>query len=388
LFSPISPLANVVAVPLGTFALMSNLGALLCGTWFPFGAGLFNNAAWFLMLEMTRVSQWSTRIPGSYLYVRAPSWMWIGIYYCVLVMLLSPWMQTKRRRIIGVTAAVLMAAAYIAGGSHGQKETDLTVLPLNGGHAIFVDADTNDCLIDCGSQDAINYTVKPFLQAHGVNSIPRLILTEGDAKNCGGAEALDSYFGVHELWTSPLHFRSPVYKKTIASFDSPVSRHNVLHCGDTVGSWRVLWPNANGDSKRADDNALVLLGDFYGHRVLLLSDLSRAGQEQLLSATKELRADIVVSGLPNEGEPLSDSLADSVQPRLIVIADSEFPPTRRANAKLRERLGQRGVPVVYTSDSGAVKIAMDEAGWKYETAWGPEVVGPQISQMNADSIRQ
>jgi ComEC/Rec2-related protein len=372
LFSPISPLANVIAVPLGTFALMANLGALLCGTWLPAVAGLFNNAAWFLMLEMARVSEWSTHIPGSYLYVRAPSWMWIGIYYSVLIALLSHWMQTTRRRLFGVTAAVLIAAAYIACGIHGRKETDLTVLPLNGGHSVFVDAGRSreDWLIDCGSQDAVNFTVKPFLQAHGVNSSPRLILTEGDSKNCGGAETLASYFGVHELWTSPVHFRSPVYRKTIASFDSPVSRHNILRRGDTIGCWRVLWPEANGDSKRADDNALVLLGNFYGRHVLLLSDLSPTGQEQLLSGTNDLRADIVITGLPNEGEPLGDALANAVQPQLIIIADSEFPPTRRANAKLRERLGQRGVPIVYTSDSGAAKIALDETGWKWKSAWG------------------
>jgi competence protein ComEC len=56
LFSPISPLANIIAVPLGTLALMSNLGALICGTWLPFATELFNNAAWFFMSAMTGVS--------------------------------------------------------------------------------------------------------------------------------------------------------------------------------------------------------------------------------------------------------------------------------------------------------------------------------------------
>ncbi|HXC36100.1 MAG TPA: ComEC/Rec2 family competence protein [Candidatus Acidoferrales bacterium] len=373
LFSPISPLANVIAVPLGTFALMANLGALLCGTWFPFATGLFNNAAWLLMLEMGRVSEWFTKIPDSFLYVRAPSWIWIGIYYGVMVILLSPLVNTMRRKIIGATAAVLIAAAYFAGAAHWHSETELTVLPLNGGHAIFVDTDTrnNDCLIDCGSQDAVNFTVKPFLQAHGVNRLAQLVLSEGDAKNCSGAETLDYEFGIRELWTSPVHFRSPVYNKILASFDGPPSRRNDLHCGDSIGCWRVLWPDENGDSKRADDNALVLLGNFYGEKVLLLSDLSPAGQNQLLSGTNDLRADIVICGLPNQGEPLCDALADAIQPRLIVIADSEFPPTRHANAKLRERLEQRGVPVVYTSDSGAVKIVVDEAGWKWETQTNP-----------------
>ena len=61
LFSPISPLANIIAVPLGTLALMSNLGALICGTWLPFATELFNNAAWFFMSAMTDVSEWFTK---------------------------------------------------------------------------------------------------------------------------------------------------------------------------------------------------------------------------------------------------------------------------------------------------------------------------------------
>jgi hypothetical protein len=97
---------------------------------------------------------------------------------------------------------------------------------------------------------------------------------------------------------------------------------------------------------------------------------------------------IVIAGLPNQGEPLSAALADAIQPRLIVIADSEFPPTRHAGTKLRERLEQRGVPVIYTSDSGAVRIVVDETGWRWKTADGPEVLSPQISQMNADEIPQ
>ena len=53
LFSPVSTPANLFAVPLGTFALMANLGALLCGHWLPWFTELFNHAAWFFMVAMT-----------------------------------------------------------------------------------------------------------------------------------------------------------------------------------------------------------------------------------------------------------------------------------------------------------------------------------------------
>src|SRR6185295_9696978 len=99
---------------------------------------------------------------------------------------------------------------------------------------------------------------------------------------------------------------------------------------------------------RADDSSIVLLGTFPGTRVLLLSDLGRPGQEVLLKRERELRADLVVAGLPEQTEPLCEALLERIQPRVVVVADSEFPATKRASAGLRERLAQPGTQVVYT----------------------------------------
>ena len=52
-------------------------GRLVCGTWFPWATVLFNHSAWFFMSAMTAVSEFSTRIPGAYFYVPAPSWLTI-----------------------------------------------------------------------------------------------------------------------------------------------------------------------------------------------------------------------------------------------------------------------------------------------------------------------
>jgi competence protein ComEC len=372
LFSPISPLANLVAVPLGTLALMSNLGALICGTWLPFATELFNHGAWFFMSAMTDVSEWFTKIPGSYFYVAAPAWISIGIYYVVLVVILSGWLKTSRRKFSFASALILIAAIYVFRWENSRGETELTVLPLNGGHAVFVDAagTRNDWLIDCGNENAVNFTLKNFLRAHGVNKIPRLVLTEGDSQNCGGVELLDQLFGVGELWTSNVKFRSAAYREAVAEFEKPPSRHKVLNYGDNTGGWQILSPAATNNFPRADDNALAMLGNFQGAKILLLSDLGREGQSALLESTNDLRADIVVAGLPNEGEPLSDALLGAIQPKIIVIADSEFPANRRASRELKERLSGKNVPVIYTRDSGAVKIVADKGGWKLQAMDG------------------
>ena len=237
-----------------------------------------------------------------------------------------------------------------------------------------------------------------------MNKIPRLVLTEGDLRNTGGVSALDEHFGIGELVTGPVLFRSGTYRTAVAAFEKPPasksrrwgeapdepspknspargdsrptkksdapSRHKILNRGDNAGWWQVLHPGDGENPARMDDAALVLLGKFYDTRVLLLSDLGRNGQSALLAHPNDLRADIVIAGLPDGGEPLCDALLDAVQPKIIVIADSELPATRRASRQLKERLSARNVPVIYTRTAGAVKIAIRPEGWEMRTMDG------------------
>jgi competence protein ComEC len=379
LFSPVSTPANIVAVPLGTLALMGNLGALVCGTWFPWATGLFNHSAWFFMCTMTWVSELATKIPGAFIYVPAPSWPEIVIYYAVLVGALSGWLFAPKRRMGSALALILIGAGCAWHWQATRHEIELTVLPLNGGHAVWVDAPgrKNDWLINCGDADAVGFTLKPFLRAQGVNHLARLALTHGSARNNGGAESLNELFGADELVTGPVPFRSGAYRDVVAKFNQPPKRHAVIQRGDQTGGWRVLHPGAGEDFAHADDAALVLLGNFQGMRVLLLSDLGRNGQSALLARTNDLRADVVIAGLPDEGEPLCDALLDAVQPKVIVVADSEFPANRRASRTLRERLEQRKIPVIYTRTSGAVKIMTRPDVWELKTMDGQKFTSPK-----------
>jgi hypothetical protein len=122
-----------------------------------------------------------------------------------------------------------------------------------------------------------------------------------------------------------------------------------------------LHPDAHGDDfAHADDAALVLLGNFYGTRVLLLSDLGRAGQSALLARTNDLRADMVIAGLPDEGEPLCDALLDAVHSRKSSSWPTRnFPRPGGRPETARTAGAKRKIPVIYTRTSGAVKIVRD-----------------------------
>jgi competence protein ComEC len=378
LFCPVSTPANIVAVPLGTLALMSNLGALLSGTWLPWVTTLFNHSAWFFMVAMTWVSEVSTKIPGAFFYVPEPSWLDIGIYYAILVGLLSGWLLTPTRRVWSTAALVCIIAGYVWHWQTTRGEIKLTVLPLNGGHSVFVDApgQRNDWLVDCGNNRAVEFTLKNFLRAQGVNHIQHLALTHGDLKNVGGAEQLNRLFGVAELWTSSANFRSTVYRDVVSEFERPPARHKIFFTGNAAGCWRMLYP-VGDNFPRADDNALVLSGEFSGLKILLLSDLGHDGQGALLARTNDLHADLVIAGLPDHGEALGEALLDAIRPKMIVVADSEFPAARRARPELKARLSEGNLPVIYTRTAGAVTIRARPNYWELRTMDGQKLTSRQ-----------
>src|SRR5581483_7374392 len=105
IFTPMSTPANLVAVPLCVLVLISNLISLVLAGWFPGGAELFNHAGWFGM-ECIRVSsEWFAHWPAAYFYIPAPTLFTTGLYYALLLGLITGWFFRPAFRALKIAAA-------------------------------------------------------------------------------------------------------------------------------------------------------------------------------------------------------------------------------------------------------------------------------------------
>jgi ComEC/Rec2-related protein len=375
LFTPVSLLANLIVVPLSSAALASNLASLIVGGWFPACAELFNHSAWFWMWLMIRVSQWSADFPGGCFNVAAPSLITFALFYTALISVMAGWLTRPRLRVWVGSSLALLALGWIIQWQHDGGLTRLTVLPLRDGNAIFLDAPgaKQDWLIDCGNESAAQFITKPFLRAQGVNRLPHFVLTHGDLRQVGGAEFIRTNFPPQNLYTSAVRFRSPAYRKFLDhSSAAGLLEHHVKR-GDQIGPCTVLHPEVEDHFPQADDNTIILRAVINRKRILLLSDLGRPGQKALLERTPDLRADIIIAGLPSQTEPLADALLDAIQPKLVIVTDAEFPTTARGSRALRERLAERAIPVLYTRETGSVTFTFSSRGWQWHTASGSKM---------------
>jgi len=360
LLTPASLLANLVVVPLSSAALACNVASLAIGAWLPVVAELFNHSAWFFMVLMVWASEWAARMPGGCFHIASPPAVAFVFYYACLVALLSGWLTRPRLRAWVAAALALLAAAWFLEWRNERSLARVTILPLNGGEAAYVQParGSRDLLVDAGSESSASFILKPFLRGQGVNQLGPLLLTHGDIHNVGGARLIREYFKPRKVLHSDVTFRSTAYREIIRHFEMTPALASTVKRGDRLGAWTVLHPDPVDRFPQADDNTIVLLCDLEGVRVLLLSDLGKPGQNALLERTPDLRAEVVVSGIPVQTEPLADALLDAIQPRMILITDSDYPAPQRASSKLRERLGARGVPVFYTRETGAITLRL------------------------------
>lgn len=385
ILTPVSTPANLVAVPLCSLVLICNLTSLLLAGWFTAAAELFNHSGWFLM-ECIRVSShWFAALPGAYAYVPAPTLLTCGLYYGLLLGLLTGWIFRPAQRLVKISLLGMLFLAWTGQEWREFTTTRLTLIPTDGALAIYLDAPgrKNDLLIDCGNTNTVEAMLKPFLRAQGVNRLHQLVLTHGDIHHVGGAELVTMLFAIRTVDIGPARSRSPVYRRIVEDLRRPPDRLQQISRGQSLGAWNILHPQADDDFPRADDNAVVLLGSLGQGPLLLLSDLGRPGQNALLERTPDLRAEVVIAGLPAVGEPLCDALLDTIQPRLIIVADAEFPATEHASATLRRRLAEHGIPVLYTRSTGPITLEWRRTGWSLRSINGPRFTRDSIPSAQA-----
>ncbi len=372
LFSPVTLLANLLIVPLSSLALSSNVASLLCGGWFGWAGELFNHSAWFWMDCMIRLSHWAAWVPGFFLYIKSPSLLDLFIYYTFLVGMMSGWVLVPGRRAWAGLAAAVVAVCYLGHWALDRSSARLAILPVNGGLSIFAHTphQGGDLLIDPGATNSVEFCVKPYLRGQGVNRLPLMLLTHGDNRHVGGSALLADAFAVPRVVAGPVRFRSPTYRRALGHFAETPGRLLTVSRNQRVANWKVLHPGLQDRWPQADDNTLVLMGTVHGTRVLLLSDFGPSGQKALLQRGNDLKADIVITGLSAGGQALTDEFLRAVRPRLVIVADAEFPASERASPGLQARLNALGVDVLYTRSAGATTIDFRPGQWELRTMNG------------------
>jgi len=319
-FPLLSPLANVVAIPLVSFVITPLVLLSL-----PWPTALLLAPAEFAARLMMDFLHWLAAWELA-LWEQAPPPPWLLACGLVAVaVLLLPRATPGRLAAPAVLGALLawQPARPLEGGFEVQ------VLDIGQGLAVHVRTRSHDLLFDAGppygsAADAGSRVILPYLRAAGTRSLDRLVLSHGDADHVGGAASVIGGMPVGEVLAG-----QPASALEIAVAGAAGGRAPALRgCAQTPPwTWdgvrfEILHPLAEQSAGRRHDNdaSCVLRVAGPAGAVLLTGDIGTAAEAALLAraTTDTLRSEVVVSAHHGSRSSSSPAFVDATLPAHVV----------------------------------------------------------------------
>lgn len=205
--SLVGPLANAVAIPvmallvtplsLGGLMLPSPLADVLLRLAHALVAWL---AVWLEWLSAWPHAVWRAAIPPAW----ATGLALTGVAWCLAPRSAFPW---ERLRWLG--AGLFVPALTASSPRVPAGEFRVTMIDIGQGNAVLVETAGHQLLYDAGPplgehSDAGERVIVPFLRAHGVTRLDRLVVSHAHADHYGGARAvIAAYPGVATATSLP-----------------------------------------------------------------------------------------------------------------------------------------------------------------------------------------
>lgn len=361
--SLLSPLANIVAIPLvSTFVVpLCLLGTVLL--WLHPATGEVALMTANLLLELlldgleALMGEWPAMALWDFFGVSAVAAASAAL---ASLLLLAPAGWPGR----WVALPLLLPLLFPASTAPPSGQADVTVLDVGQGLAVVVRTAHHVLIYDTGprfsdSFDAGRGVVFPYLRQAGVRRIDHVLISHGDNDHIGGLGSLLELLPVERVSTSP-----------------GVGMSDACHQGqswqwDGVG-FHILHPRPAFHAG-ANDGSCVLQIKAGSHTVLLPGDIEMAGELELLrghepdphpgnSPDHPLRSDLVVA--PHHGSATSSSAAfvAATQPAFVVYSAGYRSQFGHPAAVVTGRYAQIGAQSFNTALAGALTFRIGNTG--------------------------
>lgn len=352
--SLISPLANLLVVPLAGVLLPLALLALLL-SWSPLWwlAHLLASGVFALIDRMAS-------LPLAALSPIVPPVGWLAVAVLGMGLMLLPRPLPLRWPALTLLLLPLLWQAP----RPDQGEAWVTVLDVGQGSAIHLQTAGHDIMIDAGPRygrgadapDAAERAVLPYLRSRGVSRLDMLLLTHQDADHIGGAASLIGALPPSQLVRQPGRDDAP----GLSGLPYEVCEAGRIWRRDGV-LLQVLHPVLPAPTMSRNNRSCVLSIETAGGRMLILSDLEAEGEAALLARGADgFASDVLVA--PHHGSRTSSTaaLVAAIRPSTVVYSVGFRNGYGHPHPEVVARWAQSGASQRRTDRDGAIEVRLGQ----------------------------
>lgn len=343
-FSLVSPLANVLAIPVISFVVtpLALLGAVI--PWWPV-LGLAHQVMAWLMLFLEWCASWPVwQVPAPPVWLAVAGGLGVGI--CLLP-------RGLPGRWLGMF--LILPALFGSTEKPAEGEAWIDILDVGQGLATVIRTREHTLIYDPGplysaESDAGQRVVVPYLRFLGIDKVDMLMVTHRDTDHSGGTASVRAALTVGEL------------RSSVVGMDGNRCVAGQHWVWDGV-AFEVLHPAAEAYLVDTKSNHLscVLRVEAGGRRMLLTSDIEAPDEAELLKRYPAgLQADVLL--MPHHGSKTSSTPAflQAVGASEAVIPvgyRSRFGHPKPEVVARHEAMGSR---IWRTDRDGAVQVVLGE----------------------------
>lgn len=348
----ISPLANLLAIPWVSLAVLPLALASLCLV--PISPGLATDGLHLAAQALQLLLHWLSvmaALPANIVHLPTPGPITLALAMIGLTVFLLP--RRFPARYLGLSLFIPLLFPVVSHPPYGTAR--LALLDVGQGLSAVVKTQHHTLVYDAGprygpSLDAGHAVILPYLRRGGITRIDTLLISHSDMDHRGGAYSLLREIPVARVMSNvPGLIRDQRDRDCFAGLHWHWDgvRFNILYPS------RVEYAQARKDNNRS----CVLQIITASHRLLLTADIETAAEEKLLARYGEkLHSDILV--IPHHGSKTSSSPAflDAVNPELALIPSGWHNRFHLPAAVVLARLHRRHLRLLDTASAGAIWI--------------------------------
>ncbi len=406
--------ANLIAVPITGIILPLGALAAITGQFSTALAGFINIATGALLELFKWLVEAIWEIPGMFIYVQSPSWMFAAAWYLLLWVLGRSFpgelaepgigepypgdqsggsLPPVSRRVAIMLLVAAAAVSWIPGREPGEGGLKVHFIDVGQGDSAYVEfPGGGNMLVDAGgrpgefeSARGAGDVVVDYLKRQGVNSLDTMVITHPHEDHAGGVRAVIRRFDVGTVLIPPLPASEestlpedadgnrngegvpyPEYRRLLQDISLQRIPVETAVAGDSLRidpevEIEVINPDAElmeGTRSDLNNNSLVLMLEYGQERLLLAADVEEESQRRLLESGADI--DCTVLKVPHHGSRyISPEFFAQAGPELAVVSvggNNNFGHPDSQTLRILEDLGAR----VYRTDrDGAVVVSTD-----------------------------